>query len=199
MCIRTRKHSRKGHLRADSACNFHWNDSPKSVVTQFLANSATCRGVNRLTYSNLGINAVTIAAGNGRVTTLLFLIRFCFALKVLYKNWRLWTTTGRTSWLKEMSLPTSFHASVFFWLQSHPIATAFCVLIILYKIYTWLFPDPIMKLPVAPGGSLFGGHTLMIIEWVTQLFSSQMTCCPYRWFQRSSHTPPSRELRQKAG
>jgi hypothetical protein len=73
-----------------------------------------------------------------------------------------------------MSLPTSSHASVFFWLQSHPIAATFCVLIILYKVYTWLFPDPIMKLPVAPGGSLFGGHAVIVGEWVTAI-SSQLT------------------------
>ena len=68
-----------------------------------------------------------------------------------------------------MSFPTSFHALVF-WLQSHSIATTFCVLFVLYKVYTWLFPDPIMKLPLAPGGSLFGGHALIVIEWVIQLF-----------------------------
>ena len=64
-----------------------------------------------------------------------------------------------------MTLHTSFHALVF-WLHSHPIATAFCVLIVLYKVYTWLFPDPMMKLPLAPGGSLCGGHSLIVTEWV---------------------------------
>ncbi|KAN0123147.1 cytochrome P450 monooxygenase [Russula decolorans] len=61
-----------------------------------------------------------------------------------------------------MSSPTSFHAPVSNWLQSHPIAATFCVIIISYKVYTWLYPDPIMKLPVPPGGNLFGGHALMV-------------------------------------
>jgi hypothetical protein len=69
-----------------------------------------------------------------------------------------------------MSWPTTFHTSVLYWLQSHPIVTTFCVLIILHNVYNWLYPDPIMKLPVAPGGSLIGGHAFLITEWVAQLF-----------------------------
>ena len=79
-------------------------------------------------------------------------------------------SSGRTSCLKEMILPTSFHTP-----QSYPIAATFCVLIISYKVYTWLYPDPIMKLPVAPGGNLFGGHIHLVTEWVAQLL--QMTYC----------------------
>ena len=30
-----------------------------------------------------------------------------------------------------------------------------------------------MKLPVAPGGSLIGGHSLLVVEWVVQLFLGQ--------------------------
>jgi hypothetical protein len=69
-------------------------------------------------------------------------------------------------------LSTSFHTPVGHWLQSHPIAATSCVLIILYKVYTWLFPDPIMKLPAAPGANLFCGHTLIVTEWVAQLLSN---------------------------
>lgn len=69
-----------------------------------------------------------------------------------------------------MSWPTSFHTSIFHWFQSHPIVATFCLLIILYNVHSWLYPDPIMKLPVAPGGSLIGGHSLLVVEWVAQLF-----------------------------
>ena len=84
-------------------------------------------------------------------------------------------------------MPTSFHAFVV-WLQSHPIATTFCVLIVLYKVYTWLFPDPIMKLPLAPGGSMFGGHTLMVTKWVTLLLFV-FTYCPHIGGSSAGHTP----------
>ncbi|KAH9994912.1 cytochrome P450 [Russula compacta] len=54
--------------------------------------------------------------------------------------------------------------TVFHWLRCHPVVATFCVLIILYNVYTWLYPDPIMKLPVPPGGRLFGGHVLAVID-----------------------------------
>ena len=70
----------------------------------------------------------------------------------------------------EMACLTSFHISVFYpWIQSHPVVATLCVLIVLYNVYTWLYPDPLMKLPVPRGGWLFGGHALTVIEWVAQL------------------------------
>ena len=66
-----------------------------------------------------------------------------------------------------MTWLTNLHiCSVFHWLQYHPVVATFCVLITLYNVYTWLYPDPIMKLPVPPGGRGFGGHALPILEWV---------------------------------
>ena len=67
-----------------------------------------------------------------------------------------------------MFFPTCIHTAVRYWFQSYPIAMTFCVLTILYKVHTWLYPDPIMKLPVAPGGNLIGGHVVLVNEWVAQ-------------------------------
>ncbi|SRR6266403_2211199 len=97
--------------------------------------------------------------------------------------------TYGTLWLMEMSLPTNFPTSVFYWLQYHPIAATFCVLIILHKVYTWLFPDPMVKLPVAPGGNWFGGHALIVIEWVTQA-TSRISYCLIGAFSLALVAPP---------
>jgi hypothetical protein len=63
----------------------------------------------------------------------------------------------------------TWHDFVFLWLQSHPILAALSFLIVLYNVYDWLYPDPIMKLPMPRGGRLFGGHLRDVIEWVAWL------------------------------
>ena len=66
----------------------------------------------------------------------------------------------------EMTWLTDFHLSAFHWFQSHPFVAAFCLLVFLYNVHTWLHPDPIMKLPVPPGARFFGGHAVFITEYV---------------------------------
>ena len=46
----------------------------------------------------------------------------------------------------------------------HPFVAAFCLLAFLYNVHTWLYPDPIMKLPVPPGVRLFSDHVVSVME-----------------------------------
>jgi hypothetical protein len=64
----------------------------------------------------------------------------------------------------EMTWLTDVHLSAFCWLQSHPFVATLCLLAFLYNVHTWLYPDPIMKLPTPPGARLFGGHVFAVIE-----------------------------------
>ena len=64
----------------------------------------------------------------------------------------------------EMTWLTDFHLSALHWSQSHPFVAASCLLVFLYNVHTWLYPDPIMKLPVPSGARLLGGHVLSVIE-----------------------------------
>ncbi|KAI0256106.1 cytochrome P450 [Lactifluus subvellereus] len=63
-----------------------------------------------------------------------------------------------TTWL------TGLRLSILHWFQSHPVLATLCVLIVLYNVYAWLYPDPIMKLPVPRGGRLVGGHALVVTD-----------------------------------
>jgi hypothetical protein len=64
----------------------------------------------------------------------------------------------------EMTWLTDLHLSAFHQFQSHPFVATFCLLVFLYNIYPWLYPDPIMKLPVPSGARLLGGHLISILE-----------------------------------
>jgi len=70
----------------------------------------------------------------------------------------------RNAEFMEMTWFTDFHLSAFHHFRSHPFVATFCLLVLLYNIYTWLYPDPIMKLPVPSGARLFGGHVVFIME-----------------------------------
>ena len=59
---------------------------------------------------------------------------------------------------------TDFHVSTLHCFQSHHVVAAFCLLVFLYKLHTWFYLDPLMKLPVPPGAHLIGGHVTTILE-----------------------------------
>jgi hypothetical protein len=64
----------------------------------------------------------------------------------------------------EMTSLTGIHVFILHWLQHHLFVATLCVLVFLYKVHTWLYPDPIMKLPSPSGAELLGGHVLAVIE-----------------------------------
>jgi hypothetical protein len=64
----------------------------------------------------------------------------------------------------DMTWLSGFYTSVLLWSQSHPFVATFCVLVFLYKLNTWLDPDPIMDLPTPRGARWFGGHVFTVIE-----------------------------------
>lgn len=64
----------------------------------------------------------------------------------------------------EMTWLTDVHLSALYWFQSHPFVATCCLLVFLYNVNTWLYPDPIMKLPVPSGARLFGGHVFLVVE-----------------------------------
>ena len=68
-----------------------------------------------------------------------------------------------------MSIPwlSAVFSSVFDWIQLHPILTPLFIVIIIRHVYTWLYPDPLMKLPCPRGGRLFGGHLNDVVKWVS--------------------------------
>ncbi|KAI9442336.1 cytochrome-450 hydroxylase [Lactarius indigo] len=63
-----------------------------------------------------------------------------------------------------MTWLSAVFAPVFNCIQLHPILASVCVVIVIYHVHAWLYPDPLMKLPCPPGGRLFGGHVYNIIN-----------------------------------
>lgn len=65
-----------------------------------------------------------------------------------------------------MSIPwlSAVFAPVFDWIQLHPILAPLCIVIIIRHVHTWLYPDPLMKLPCPRGGRLFGGHVNDVVK-----------------------------------
>ena len=59
-------------------------------------------------------------------------------------------------------------AAVFYWIQLHPILASLCIVVIIYHVHAWLYPDPLMKLPAPTGARLYGGHTRYVVEWVSR-------------------------------
>ena len=95
-------------------------------------------------------------------------VTLTFTLTFIHRDLRSTAEALGMTWL------IGIHSSIVHWVQCHPFVATFSVLVFLYNVHKWLYPDPILKLPSPSGAQFFGGHVLAVIELVTRLFFERL-------------------------